>query len=230
MAYDTKAKARVLREQGLTIQEIADRLGIKKHTVWYHVQDMPLPERVRQLRSPGRSPQAMADMRKIASANYERKRGQSAGEAAALAKALVEGLDERTLLAAGAVAYWCEGSKSKPWRREERVRFINGDPLMIWLFVAFVRASPIEHGPVGFRISIHESADEPEARRFWCAIVGIDPTALRPTTFKKHRPLTVRKNVGAAYHGCLVVDVSRSGDLYRYIDAVARAVVGRFAH
>ena len=145
-----------------------------------------------------------------------------------MADALVESADEPALLLSGAIAYWCEGSKSKPWRREERVRFINGDPLMIWLFLAFVRAAPVAHGPIGFRISIHESADEPEARRYWGAIVGIEPGAFRPTTFKSHKPLTRRKNVGSDYHGCLVIDVGRSGDLYRYIDAIARAAVARW--
>ncbi|HWH27537.1 MAG TPA: hypothetical protein VNU26_01015 [Mycobacteriales bacterium] len=34
------------------------------------------------------------------------------------------------------------------------------------------------------------------------------------STIKRHNPRTVRKNVGADYHGCLCVSVVQSGDLY----------------
>jgi len=229
MPNDTKAKARALREQGLTIQEIADELGIKKHTVWYHVQDMPVPERVRKLQSSGRAPEFMHEMRAIANANYARKRAEADAAAEAVASALLGSVDDRLLQVAGAIAYWCEGAKAKPWRRYGKVAFINSDPLMIWLFLAFIRAAPVEHGAIGFRLSIHQTADEQEAREYWGAIVGADPETFRKSTIKRHVPRTVRKNVGPDYHGCLIVDVMKSWDLYRYIEALTREAVGQWA-
>ncbi|HVU74012.1 MAG TPA: hypothetical protein VHE83_13690 [Mycobacteriales bacterium] len=229
MSNDTKAKARALRAQGLTIQEIADELGIKKHSVWYHVQDMPLPERVHKLRSAGRSHEAMADMRAVANANYARKRAEADAEAEAVAREVLGDVDDRLLQVAGAIAYWCEGSKSKPWRRLGKVVYTNSDPMMIWLFLAFVASAPVERGPVGFRVAIHESADEASARSYWGAIVGADAATFRPSTIKRHKPRTNRKNVGADYHGCLVIDVRQGAALYRYIEALARLAVGRWA-
>jgi hypothetical protein len=40
---------------------------------------------------------------------------------------------------------------------------------------------------------------------------------------KRHNPVTVRKNVGETYHGCLRIDVKRSADLYRRIEGWASA-------
>ena len=40
-------------------------------------------------------------------------------------------LTERQLLIAGAIAYWCEGTKSKPPHNSERVVFVNSDPGLI---------------------------------------------------------------------------------------------------
>ncbi len=46
-------------------------------------------------------------------------------------------LSEREILIAGAIAYWCEGAKSKPHRREQVV-FINSDPALIKFFLRFL--------------------------------------------------------------------------------------------
>ena len=37
-------------------------------------------------------------------------------------------LSNREILIAGAIAYWCEGTKSKSYRRDDRVIFVNSDP------------------------------------------------------------------------------------------------------
>jgi hypothetical protein len=47
----------------------------------------------------------------------------------------------------------------------------------------------------------------------------------RRPTLKRHNPRTVRKNVGADYHGCLRIDVRRSAGLYRKIEGWAAAAM-----
>jgi hypothetical protein len=44
-------------------------------------------------------------------------------------------------------------------------------------------------------------------------------------TLKRHNPKTTRGNVGEAYHGCLRIEVRRSGDLYRRIEGWACAAM-----
>jgi hypothetical protein len=41
---------------------------------------------------------------------------------------------------------------------------------------------------------------------------------------KRHRVRTNRKNVGADYHGCLVISVLRSAVLYRQVEGIWFAV------
>jgi hypothetical protein len=48
-------------------------------------------------------------------------------------------------------------------------------------------------------------------------VTGADLARFRKPTLKRHNPKTVRKKVGEDYHGCLVVDVLRSAELYQRI-------------
>ena len=136
----------------------------------------------------------------------------------------VGAMSDRDLLKAGTVAYWAEGSKAKPWRRTDRVTSTNSDPGMIQLFQAFLRLLKVTDDRLRFRVAIHESADVDSAILFWADLLGVDPASFQPTTLKRHQPKTSRKNVGADYHGCLVVNVLRSADLYRTIEGMWSAV------
>jgi hypothetical protein len=146
------------------------------------------------------------------------------------ASASIGGLADREILIAGAVAYWCEGAKSKPHRRSDRVVFINSDPDLIRFFLCFLDATGTARTSLSFRIYIHDSADMGTAQRFWLAVTEATADQFLTPVLKRHNPKTVRKNVGEAYHGCLRVDVNRSADLYRKIQGWAAAsTAGRCA-
>ena len=55
---------------------------------------------------------------------------------------------------------------------------------------------------------------------------GQPPTSSLTPALKRHNPVTVRKNVGATYHGCLRVEVYRSADLYLRIEGWTTAITG----
>ena len=141
------------------------------------------------------------------------------------AAAQIEGLTDREFLIAGAIAYWCEGAKSKPHRRNDRVTFINSDPVLIRFFLRFLDSTGTPRTDLSFRIYIHQSADVPAAQRFWLEITEAAAGQFRTPTLKRHNPKTVRKNVGGDYHGCLRIDVNRSADLYRKIEGWAAAIM-----
>jgi hypothetical protein len=73
-------------------------------------------------------------------------------------------------------------------------------------------------------VHIHETADVAGAERFWREVTDAEPARFLRTTLKRHNPRTVRKNVGADYHGCLIVSVRRGADLYRRIEGWAGAI------
>jgi hypothetical protein len=97
------------------------------------------------------------------------------------------------------------------------VQFINSDPDMIRLFLAWLNLLGVARDRLVLRISIHESADVDAATQFWAAVADVPPERFRRPTLKRHKPATGRKNVGADYHGCLIVYVRRSTDLNRRI-------------
>jgi hypothetical protein len=142
----------------------------------------------------------------------------------AVAAAEIGALTQRELLIAGAIAYWCEGAKNKPYYRHDRVTFMNSDPALITLFLRFLDAAGIDQSMITYRVYIHETADVAGAERFWLEVTGADLALFRRPALKRHHPQTVRKNVGAGYQGCLRVDVRQSTNLYRRIEGWTRAV------
>jgi hypothetical protein len=57
-------------------------------------------------------------------------------------------------------------------------------------------------------------------------VTGANPDQFRRTALKRHNPVTVRKNVGDTYHGCLRIDMRTSAALYRNIEGRAGAIMG----
>jgi transposase len=198
---DSRARARELREQGLDYEEIAGALGVSKSSVSLWVRDMPRPDRLSYEECRKRSAEGSRlyweTERPAREAQREAVRAGAADQIGVLSK--------REVLIAGAIAYWCEGSKSKPHQLREQVVF--------------------EPGRLRFRVHIHETADVSAAEQFWRDVTAADPAQFQRTTLKTHNPRTIRKNVGADYHGCLIVKVRQSADLYRRIEGWARAAM-----
>ncbi len=218
---DLRVKARELREQGLAYNQIAAELGVSKSSVSLWVRDLPRPEGLSYEECCRRVAEGVR--RYWAAERPAREAQREATRAAATAE--IGSLSQRELLIAGAIAYWCEGAKNKPYHRHDRVTFINSDPALITLFLRFLDAAGVDRNMVVYRVYIHENADVTGAERFWLEVTGADPALFRRSALKRHIPQTVRKNVGTDYRGCLRMDVRRSTDLYRRIEGWARAAM-----
>jgi transposase len=213
---DLREKARELRTQGLSYNEIAAQLDVAKSSVSLWVRDLPCPARFEYVHNERR----LEGLRRYNDARAARHTAE--GEAAA---AQIGELTDREVLIAGAVAYWCEGSKTKPYRPSNpRVIFMNSDPRLIRFFLRFVATVGVAETDLVFRVHIHESADVEAAQRFWEGVTGAPRDQFGKPTLKRHNPKTNRGNVGDAYYGCLRIDVRRSGELYRKIDGWASAI------
>jgi hypothetical protein len=115
---------------------------------------------------------------------------------------------------AGELAVILQGSKGKPWRPADKIVFTNSDPGLISLFLRFLTLADVAEDRVFFRLYIHESADVESAEHWWLDRLGVARTRLLPTSLKRHKIGTNRKNVGEDYHGCLAVSVRRYRELY----------------
>ncbi|MDX3643672.1 hypothetical protein [Streptomyces sp. MB09-02B] len=206
---DLRATARTLRLQGWTYDQIQVELGCSKSSISLWVRDLPKPER-------RRSPEEAAT---IARRGWEAKlrvRDEERQQTKEAAKQAIGDLSPRELFLVGVGLYWAEGSKDKPYDRRENVTFVNSDPGMIQVFLAWLDLLGVDRERLRFNVMIHETADVSGAEKYWAELVGTG--TFNKTTLKKHNPKTVRKNVGDSYRGCLVIKVLKGADLYRRIE------------
>jgi transcriptional regulator with XRE-family HTH domain len=208
---DLRDKARELRLQGWTYDQIQAELGCSKSSISLWVRDLPKPERKR-------TPEEASAIAKRGWEATMRLRDEERQQTKAAAMKAVGALSPRELFLLGVGLYWAEGGKDKPYDRRENVCFVNSDPGMIRVFLAWLDLLGVERERVRYAVMIHETADVPGAERFWADLVDAERSAFNKTTLKKHNPKTVRKNTGDAYRGCLVIKVRRSADLYRRIE------------
>ncbi|GAU68623.1 Syd protein [Streptomyces sp. NBRC 110611] len=208
---DLRDKARELRKQGMTYDQIQVEPGCSESSISLWVRDLPKPERKRSRE------EASAIARRGWEATMKR-REEERQETKRVAADEIDQLSDREPFLIDVGPYWSEGAKSKPHNPAERVTFINSDPGMIRTYLAWLTVLGIEPERLQFRVHIHETADVEAAERYWAQLVGIETSALAKTTLKKHNPKTNRKNVGETYRGCLVVRVMDGADLYRRIE------------
>ncbi|MEU1330317.1 hypothetical protein [Streptomyces sp. NPDC005865] len=208
---DLRERARELRLQDLTYDQIQLELGCSKSSISLWVRDLPKPER----RNPHEQAKLAARKRwehELAVRDVERQRVKET------ARQEIEDLSDRELMAVGVALYWAEGARDKPYARRENVLFVNSDPGVIEVYLSWLRLLGVERERLTYRVMIHATADVKAAELYWADLVGVDHAALQKTTIKKHNPKTVRKNVGENYRGCLVVRVTQGAELYRRIE------------
>lgn len=218
---DLHEKARDLRSRGYTYVEIAAELGVSTSSVSLWARDLPRPARLSDEETRQRNAEGVSRFWEAESLRREARR-QAVSDEAAVG---IGSLTDRELLIAGAIAYWCEGSKNKPYRRSDRVVFVNSDAGLIRFFLRFLAVAGTTLDRIVCCVHIHETADAAKAQEFWQDVTGLEPGQFRRPSIKRHNPKTVRKNTGASYHGCLVIYVRSSADLYRRIEGWASAAM-----
>ncbi|NYI05982.1 helix-turn-helix domain-containing protein [Allostreptomyces psammosilenae] len=208
---DLRERARELRAQGMTYDEIVAELGVSKSSVSLWVRDLPKPA------SRSTPEERAARARAATQARWQAARLEQA-RLRELARSDIGLLSDRELLLAGVVLYWAEGAKAKPHRPNTSLQFVNSDPDVIRLYLRWLDLMGVEPERRGYRVAIHEEADVPRAEEFWANVIGVPRDALARTTLKRHNPKTNRKNTGDTYNGCLTVRVLGGSSLYRRVE------------
>ena len=220
---DLYEQAIALRVQGWSVSDIACRIGVAKSTAYHWVRHIPLDTHSARARQRRREAKERRDEYWV---GYRQRRDEVRASAVQRAARSTIDLSDEELVRLGAVMYWCEGTKAKPWRRDaERLVFTNSDPALIRLYLRFLRTLGVPGERVRYRVAIHESADSDKAVRWWAEVVGVSAVEFRPTTLKRHSAGTNRRNLGEDYHGCLVIDVARSRELYWMVEGIVRGLV-----
>lgn len=215
---DLRARARDLRLQGMTYDQIQVELGCSKSSISLWVRDLPKPEpRYTDEERRARMNAGLAQLR--STQNKERE------ETKRLARESVGTLSDRELFLTGVALYWAEGAKDKPYSRRESLQFINSDPNVISLYLRWLDLLGVTLDRLRFRVSIHETADVEEAEKFWAELADVDSSTFQKATLKRHNPRTTRKNTSEAYRGCLIVYATGSAELYRRMEGAWYGIV-----
>ncbi len=166
-------RARELRAQSWTLEQIAAELGVSRSAVSLWVREVEFEPKPRQWSS------AVA-RRRGANALQERK----AAQIEALreeGRRRVDRLSTREFLVAGVALYAGEGAK-----RDGSVVFANSDPRMILFFCSWLRAFfDIDESRLRMRVYLHEGLDIEEVTAFWADLTGIPESQFT----RPHRPI-----------------------------------------
>lgn len=224
---EVRARAVELRGSGWSVNDIALELGVARSTAWQWVKHLPLDPESDRARMKRRKGEELTDGRW---ARHRVERDVAHRAVASTAAKEVATPSDRELLLVGAAIYWCEGRKSKPWRPDYGVVFTNSDPGLVALFLRFIGLCGWPPAGVRLRVAIHESADTGAAEAWWREALGLADAEFDRATLKRHKPLTNRHNVGADYHGCLVVTVPRARELYWRIEGIMAGLGAETPH
>lgn len=209
---ERRHQAHELRLQGRSYLEIERELGIPKSTQSSWFRDVPLSDEHRRRLEERELDGSRSGAAAIRAARVRRTEVLQQEAAAEIGE-----VTDRELFLLGVVAYWCEGSKAKPWAPSESVSFINSDPRLIRLFLRWLEQLGYSHSDLSCNISIHETADLEGAAGYWQDVTGISREQFGRPTLKRHRAKTNRRNTGEDYVGCFIIRVRRSTQLNRRI-------------
>ena len=164
MAYPAYLRdcARRLRiEQELTLDEIAERLALKRGTVWSWISDLPLDR-------PRRATAGAA----LGNAAMQAKYRQLREDAYAQGLAEFETMCERPTFRDFVVLYIAEGYK----RNRNVVAVGNSDPRVVSVCARWL--NELAARPPTYAVQYHADQNLDELRSFWGALLSIAPGAI----------------------------------------------------
>jgi hypothetical protein len=201
---EAQEKARLLRAENRTLQDIADTLGVAKSSVSLWVRDIDVEI---QRRSPvHRRPHPFHVAKLAEIAECDRLGVERLGV-----------LSEEAFLVAGVALYAGEGAKTN-----STVKFANSDAAMIAFFCAwFRRFFVVDESRLRMCVYLHEGLDLDAAEAFWSALTRIPREQFRKPYRAKPDP-TIRLNKHE--YGCAYVRYACSRT-HREIMGLVRALL-----
>ena len=180
---EQRQRARELRAESWTLQEIATELGVSKGSVSVWVRDVDFDPRPRNRGHPAGPKHPMRLKRE---AEIEASRADAADWVGALTPL------DRAMYALG--LYAGEGGKSD----EGGVVFANSDPVLVIAFLSWLRQEfDIDEARLRGRLYLHADLDIDAAETFWSEVTGIPRTqfqrayrAVVDETLRHHRHVT----------------------------------------
>jgi uncharacterized protein YjcR len=202
-----RQQARQLRRAGLTLAEIAARLGVARSSVSLWVRDVEFDPLPRPPRGRRRDPNAL-----------QRRKRAEIDRLVEEGRARIGRLTEREFLVAGVALYAGEGSK---W--DGTVRFVNSNPRMVVFFCGWLRHFyEIDESRLRLALYLHQGLDLSAAMAYWSGLTGIPESQFtKPYRAAPDPSIRHAKHV----HGCATVSYSYSAT-HRSIMGLVGALLG----
>lgn len=210
-----KQKAIKLRKKGLSYNEILKLVPVAKSTLSVWLREIGMAKRQKQrLTEKRRAAQFKAQQA------WRDKRIKLTEEIKSKAREEINKISKRELWLIGTALYWAEGSKQKEWNVSQGVRFSNSDPMMIKLFLFWLKEiCDISDKDIRFEIYLHKNSknDCEKIKKYWSKITKFPLFKFQGIIWKKHKIKTIRKNIKEGYYGLLRIVVLKSTNFNRKI-------------
>lgn len=173
-----REKARTLRKQGKSMNQIIEETGFSKASVSFWTRDIVLTKAQRnKISKRGRSVESIEKRRLSRLFNVNNKRR----EIIETAKKDFSDLSARDLKLIGTMIYWGEGGKTGYWS----VRLANSDPAVIKVMMRFFREiCKVPEDKFHAHIHTFEKADTEKTEKYWSEISGISRKQFYKTYIK----------------------------------------------
>ena len=217
-----RQKAQDLRKLGKTYSEILMEIPVAKSTLSLWLREVGLSKLQKQRITTKR----IQAQRKGADAQRN-KRIKKEVNLIKHAQDEIGKISNRELWLIGTALYWAEGSKGKEYRPSSRTSFSNSDPIMISLFIKWLKECiGLKNDQISFDLYIHESHKDNVSMILdkWSEIIHMPRVLFKHTYFKKNKINTKRRNTGALYIGLLRVNIKASSDLNRTISGWIKGI------
>jgi transposase-like protein len=217
MKAKAREEARRLRiENGLSIVEIARRVGVSKGTTSVWLRDIVLTDEQKQRlsdRNPAFANQTLGSVRNQEKQKLCREKYQEEGATRAR--------EGNILHAIGCMLYWGEGAKDK-----NQVGFSNSDPNMHKIFLRFLRdCYGVADEDIAIAIHCYNDLHSVEdIEQYWVDTLGVSKSCLRKTMVNK-RPISSQKLGRKLGYGTCNIRVCRT-ELVQSIFGAIREYAG----
>ncbi len=189
-----KIKAISLREEGLSLQEISEKLNIAKSTASLWLRSVSLSEanktRLAQKQNVGRlrATQVRGQMRQKQIDLFQED-----------ASRMLENIPKSPALAKifCSLLWWCEGNKN-----ESFVRFTNSDSTLIQNYLkTFRQGFALDESKFRVLVHVHSYHDDEQQKLFWSKVTGVPLGQFH----KSYQKLNTGKRRHEDYQGCIAV-------------------------
>ncbi|MCF7865749.1 MAG: hypothetical protein K9M11_04585 [Candidatus Pacebacteria bacterium] len=178
MKYKEKQQAIKYREEGMSILEIANILGVSKASVSLWVRSVVLNKDQKYTLKLKNTDFEVIERRRQSRLKNEDLKRQNIIDAA---EKEIQNLDKKDLRVAGVMLYLAEGGKTQ----RGLVRFSNSNPQVIKLMMKFLQdVCDVPKGKFKGHIHTHSQVQVFEAEKYWSNVTGIAKTNFFKTYVK----------------------------------------------